>query len=352
MRVLLLGGTGAMGAHLAKLLAASGVETVVTSRRSRSSEGTLRYVEGSATDMGFLQPLLDEKWDVIVDFMTYRSAVFKERVALLLAATSQYVFLSSARVYAQSQQPLLESSPRLLDASADEEYLATDEYALSKAREENILRNCGSSNWTIIRPYITYSEIRLQLGVLEKEDWLYRALRGRTIVFSSDICTRLTTLTYGLNVAEGIYAILGKDVALGQAFHITAKDSIYWEDVLEIYLEELSNHLGHRPAVMLAGLEAFCQTHRNRDQVRYDRLFDRVFDNTAISGFLDTERFIGAEVGLRECIRSFLRAPVFDSIDWRSEAAKDRLTGERAGLSEIKSLKQKVKYLVYRYFKN
>ena len=56
----------------------------------------------------------------------------------------------------------------------DEEYLKTDEYALSKARQEDILHRSGKNNWTVIRPYITYSEIRLQLGVLEKELWLYR----------------------------------------------------------------------------------------------------------------------------------------------------------------------------------
>ena len=67
---------------------------------------------------------------------------------------------------------------RLLDVSHDSIYLKTDEYALAKARQEDILRKSGKNNWTIIRPYITYSESRLQLGVLEKEAWLYRALKG------------------------------------------------------------------------------------------------------------------------------------------------------------------------------
>ena len=174
--------------------------------------------------------------------MVYTTAGFKERVNYLLDATTQYVFLSSARVYADSEQPITETSPRLLDISQDEEFLSTDEYSLSKARQEDILRNSGRNNWTIIRPYITYSENRLQLGVLEKEEWLYRAIHGRTIVFSIDINTKLTTLTYGLDVAKGITAIIGKPNTLGGIFHITLEESITWsenfKDLFRCYREK------------------------------------------------------------------------------------------------------------------
>lgn len=61
-----------------------------------------------------------------------------------------------------------EETPRLLDMIKDEEYLNTDEYALSKARQENILHEAGCNNWTIIRPYITFSETRLHLGYLKR----------------------------------------------------------------------------------------------------------------------------------------------------------------------------------------
>jgi nucleoside-diphosphate-sugar epimerase len=351
MKVLLLGGTGAMGVHLADLLAEGGAQVSVTSRQARVGSKGLRYLTGNARDMVFLQPVLDEKWDVIIDFMVYQTDAFKERVGQLLGATSQYVFLSSARVYADSAEPIKEDSHRLLETSTDEDYLASDEYALKKARQEDVLRHCGRNNWTIIRPYITYSENRLQLGVLEKEGWLYRALRGRTIVFSSDICAQLTTLTYGLNVAEGICAILGKAETLGQTFHITAKDPIRWERVLDVYIEELNRHLGYAPKVLMVDLETFCQVQGSREQIYYDRMFNRVFDNSAITCHLDTEHFIKAESGLRQCIRSFLASPSFSPIDWRREAKKDQLTAERASLREMRGLKQKIKYFVYRYFK-
>ena len=142
--------------------------------------------------------------------------------------------MSSARVYAGSSEPIVETSPRLLDTVNDEVYLRTDEYALAKAREENLLSQSGKTNWVIVRPYITYSEIRLQLGVLEKEQWLYRAMNGRKIVFPKDIAEKMTTLTYGYDVACGIAAVAGKPAANGRAFHVTAAEAIRWSDVLGI----------------------------------------------------------------------------------------------------------------------
>lgn len=161
--ILLLGGTGAMGNHLVQILNDGKHDVFVTSRSQRQNRLGVTYIQGNAHDDNFLDQVLNMKrWDVIVDFMIYNTSEFACRVNLLLDACKQYVFLSSSRVYADSKEPITEQSPRLLDVCKDEEYLKTDEYALSKAREENVLFNSEYKNWTIIRPYITYSEIRLQ----------------------------------------------------------------------------------------------------------------------------------------------------------------------------------------------
>lgn len=70
-----------------------------------------------------------------------------------------------------------------MDVCNDKEYLDSNEYAIAKAKEEDILFRSPNKNWTIVRPSLTYAENRLQLGVYEKENWLYRALHGRAIVF-------------------------------------------------------------------------------------------------------------------------------------------------------------------------
>jgi nucleoside-diphosphate-sugar epimerase len=351
MKVLVLGGTGAMGMHLVHLLSNNGVETIVTSRKQRAAEKNISYIQGNAHNIKFLQTILHEPWDAIVDFMIYTTGSFKERVNLLLDATSQYVFLSSSRVYADSETPITEDSSRLLDVSQDKVFLSTDEYSLAKARQENILRTSKRKNWTIIRPYITYSENRLQLGVLEKEEWLYRALQGRTIVFSSAINSKFTTLTYGLDVANGIMAVIGNSKALGDAFHITINNPITWNDVLGMYLGVLGKSLGQKPKVLLQDLQSFIKCTPRKYQIYYDRLFDREFNNSKISRYLNVDNFTKAEVGLKKCLEDFLVNPSFNSINWKLEALRDRQTRERTRLKEIQNIKQKAKYLFFRYLK-
>ncbi|WP_321479845.1 NAD-dependent epimerase/dehydratase family protein [uncultured Bacteroides sp.] len=349
MRILVLGGTGAMGEHLVELLSRNGYETFVTTRSKRTSVKGIHYIQGNAHDFDFLQTMLEEHWDAIVDFMVYTTASFRERINLLLDATTQYVFLSSSRVYADSNGPITETSPRLLDISQDKEYLLTDEYALTKARQEDLLKKTERKNWTIIRPYITYSENRLQLGVLEKDEWLYRALHGRTIVFSSDISSRLTTLTYGLDVAKGILAIIGHSTALGEAFHIAVNESVTWNKVLSIYLDVLEKKMGYRPKVLLDDIEPFIEIHPAKYQIIYDRLYDRQFDNSKISQYLDLNDFSSIEIGIKKCLESFFKNRKFNNINWVLEAKKDKLVGERTPLKEILRIKQKMKYLLYRY---
>lgn len=350
MKVLLLGGTGAMGKHLAHILTKNGAEVFVTSRRNKQSKGNLRYIYGNAQELFFLQDILSvQKWDVIVDFMVYSTKSFEERVKFLLNNTKQYVFLSSARVYADSNTPITETSLRLLDISEDEEYLRSDEYALAKARQENILINSGKKNWTIIRPYITYSEIRLQLGILEKESWLYRALHGRSIVFSSDVIKKKTTLTYGFDVANSLSKILGCPKALEQAFHITTDESIPWSEVLSIYLSILEKHMGYKPRVKLLELDQFQNCKNAKYQICYDRLYDRTFNNSKIKEFVDSDLFLKAKDGLKLSLESFLKKPQFDSINWIEEAIKDRYTKEYTPLKEIPGIKLKIKYCLVRF---
>lgn len=349
MKILLLGGTGAMGSHLGEILSSGENEVVITSRRTSVSNEHIEYRLGDAKDIEFLKTLLKEKWDAIIDFMVYSLDEFKERVEKLLSATSQYIFLSSARVYNESEKPLTEESKRLLDSCTDDEYLQTNEYALLKARQENVLYTTDKKNWTIIRPYITYSETRLQLGTLEKETWLYRAIHGRTIVFSEDVKNHYTTLTYGWDVANAMAKLIGNKSSFGEAYHITSKEAHQWSVILNIYTDVLENELGYRPKVIYQNLPDFSTWNMSKYQITYDRLYDRKFDNAKINKVFNTEEFLHVDIGLRKCLKSFLENPRFNIIDWKQEAIKDRYTNEKTPLSEIKGLKSKIKYVLFRY---
>lgn len=352
MNVLVLGGTGAMGIALVKLLAEQECNVYVTSRKERKSEDSekVHYIKGNAHDIEFITKVLkDRHWGAVIDFMSYSTGAFEERIQLFLDNTDQYIFISSARVYAESDQLITEQSERLLDTSTDEEYLQTDEYALAKARQENLLFNSSKRNWTIIRPSVTYNSNRLQLGVLEKEHWLYRALHGRTIVFSEDIGCKLTALTSGYDVAKGIAAIVGKEEALRKCFHITDSNSYTWNAILEIYLDIIQEFTGKRPSVKMTEKTSCFEIGWNKYQIIYCRYYNRTFDNTAISKFTDINDFANIHSGLREAVREFVNKPSYGEMNWRLEAIHDKMCHEHTALSEIGSAKGKVQYCLYRY---
>lgn len=349
MNVLIFGGTGAMGTHLVSNLAKQGIKCVVSTRQCRDNSENVEYVIGDAHNVDFLKSLFaNYKFDAIVDFMKYSTKDFERRVCFLLSNTKQYIFLSSSRVYAESEDNLTENSPRLLDVCNDTDYLKTDEYALAKARQEDILQNSGYSNWTIVRPYVTFSEQRLQLSALEKEYWLYRAVHGRTIVFSKELAEKTTTMTYGQDVARGIASLIGKEKAQGKVYHITISETHKWSEILNTYLDAFERKTGFRPKVLLT--DKWEPFHGgNKPQVKYDRLYNRMFDNTKINEYIDTNTFKPTLQSLTVCLSEFLDHPVFKKINWRWEAKKDRMTGEWTSFSEIKGMKQKIVYMLNRF---
>lgn len=349
MKILLLGGTGAMGIHLADLLSKQGNEIFVTTRKKRMDMERITYLQGDAHDTEFLCKVLSSEWDAIVDFMVYNTVEFANGVGLLLSSTYQYIFLSSARVFAETEGFTTEKSARLLDISTDVKYLKTDEYALTKARQEDILRRSGRTNWTIVRPYITFSEIRLQLGVYEKENWLYQALHGRPIVFSKDIARHYTTLTHGFDVARGIVGLIGNLKAAGEDFNIVTNEAYTWQKILELYLDVLEKHIGSRPNVKYTEAAINLQFERLQYQVKYCRLFDRCFDNTKLLSVVPNLQFSNTLQELQNSLNVFLENPCFIPLGWGMQGLMDRVTGERVLMSEIPSYKQCLKYMFAQY---
>ena len=351
MNILVLGGTGAMGRPLVQILSASNI-VYVTSRNERLSTDNVIYIKGNARNIEFLERILKERrWDVVIDFMVHDETFFADAVKLLLSYSNQYVFVSSARVYAENNALISEDSPRLLDVSTDAVYLRTNEYALAKAREENILRNSGYENYTIIRPSITYNTYRLQLGVLEKENWLYRAIHGRSIVFSDDVNTKITTMTFGDDVAKGIASIVGQKDAIGEAFHVTSTQSLPWSDVLNIYLDVLRVHptVKRNVRVVMTKKSTNFKFPGFVYQLIYCRYFNRSFDNAKIAHFCDVNDFISPQEGLKKCLIEFLNAPKFSNINWAIEAVNDRVCGEHTRLCEIPGFMQNLSYIKHRY---
>jgi nucleoside-diphosphate-sugar epimerase len=171
-------------------------------------------------------------------------------------------------------------------------------------------------------------------------------------VFSEDIANKMTTLTYGFDVAQAITCLINEPEALGEAYHVTQREACRWSEILGIYLDVLERYLGARPKVLLLGLDDFSRCKPCEYQIKYDRLFNRVFDSSKIADFANVNAFLPLRERLTRCLEEFLEKPQFSAIDWRAEAIKDRHSGEVATLDEIGNWRRKVKYLIWRYIRS
>jgi len=276
-KVLLLGGTGAIGVYLIPELISSGHDVYVTSRSARKSDqNKLTYIQGNAREEIFIKKILTDKYDAIVDFMVYTTNEFHSRHELLLKNSEHYLFISSCRVFAESDVPITENTPRLLDVSKDSDYLATDEYALAKARQENILRESSYKNWTIIRPAITYSKTRFQLCTLEADTIICRTQNNCPVILPQEALQKQTPMTWGGDVAKMIAQLVLNQDALKEDFNAVSHEYRTWEEIALYY----KNLIGL--TVVTTDLNSYIKTVGGKYQILYSRMYNRVMDNSKI----------------------------------------------------------------------
>ena len=287
-KVLVLGGTGAMGRYLVPILAEMDYQVdVVSLDDTASSDPRVRCIKADAKDVSFRRELLKNSYDGIVDFLIYQTAEFREKHMQLLESTGHYIYLSSYRIYADEETPVRETSPRLLDVSPDQDFLATEDYSLYKARGENILRASGLNNWTIIRPAITYSTGRLQLTTLELDRLMARLKNKQTLVLPEAALDVQATMSWGGDVAQMIARLLFNDKAPGEVFSVCTSEHHTWREIAEMYREICGVDYMAASTLdyvdIIAGPAASPSYKKAVEyQLIYDRCFTRVMDNSKI----------------------------------------------------------------------
>jgi len=283
-KVLVLGGTGAMGVYLVPMLASRGYKvTVVSLDEVKSDNPRITYIKGNAMDDAYLKELLKEKFDAIVDFLIYHPAEqFRKRHEILLSNTDHYIFLSSYRIYDGHETPITENSPRLLDASTDKKFLATEdwEYSLYKAREEDILQNSKYNNWSIVRPCITYSKHRFQLVTLEADLVVARAMKGLPVVIPEEALSVPATMNWAGNTARMFCGLILNPAAYRECFTLATSEHHTWGEIAEYYKEIIG--LEYVTSSVDDYVNILGGSDGSRYQLVYDRLFPRIIDASKI----------------------------------------------------------------------
>ena len=296
-KILVLGGTGAIGKYLCQSLIGRGYTVYVTSRREHTDKGNLHYICGNAKDVDFLNEIFKAyDFDVIFDFMMYTGNQFKDRYQLFLNNCKQYFFSSSQRVYADSDPDgwLREDSKRKIDCISENKEWAKDVYGCRKGKEEDVLFAAKEKNWTIIRMSMTYSNSRFQFGPLDNFD-VVRATRGERTALPDTLADKETTLTYGKVTAELLSSLVLKEGALANVFNVGSKYSYNWEEIANIY----NKVLGLTYKIIPEDKYIFAT---NSQSMMVDRRLTRKLDCSKIYGFYDKKnvKFEKLEDGLKD----------------------------------------------------
>lgn len=328
-RILVIGATGAMGQYLVPELVKRGclIDAIAAEDKVSDLPG-VRYFKINAHDrIAMMQFYADRIYDGIVDFMIYGSGTLPYALPMHLSKTAHYIYLSSYRVYDGLDIPVTENARRLIDNPALPLLTNSDDYSIAKARGENILRGIGQKNWTIIRPAITYSLMRYQLVTLEAPDTVGRAFAGKKVVLPEQARNVQATMTWAGDVAAMIASLVLDDKTLGETYSVCTAEHRTWAEVADYYKD-------------ICDLQAVWVDQEDYNRMRaadpwdcgarwqlmYDRLFDRIMDNSkilAVTGMKQSELkslYDGLKLEIGRCPRDY---------QWRPNPAMDELLQKR-----------------------
>lgn len=351
-RILVLGATGAMGIPLIDYLSANPEYLVYATSRKKQNSTKINWIQGNGQDHSWVKQLLeDTHFDAIVDFLNYSTDSFKERYEFYLSHTDHYVFLSSARVYAVTEDIIDETFPRILDVCQEQDYLSGDTYDLAKARSEDLLLNSSYTNYTIVRPSLTYNSSRLQFCIFELNEWIYRVLDGNSIIFPKQLEGVYTTMTHGKDVAHAISKLLFLPESFGEVFNINGGGCSTWGDILKIYCKAIERSTNKTVNVCeVDNVEKIATDLGRYYQFKYARGISRRFSNDKLESVIGSIEWLPIEQGLTECIQQFIENGAnINRPDFRKVAYFDRLAHELTPLRRFSSLKAKVGYGLCRF---
>lgn len=301
-QVLLIAGGGTLGTHTARELLRLGhkVDILCLEDRVSGREG-LVYHKGYATEENLKALFAKKHYDGVVNFVHYVDMDgYRPIHRLLMENTDHLIFLSSYRVYADEQHPVTETAPHLLDVSEDGDFVAREDYAIGKARGERFLRaESAGEQWTIVRPVISFSWRRFDLVTHGFHYPIECAKSGKPILLPESARHLRAGLDWAGNSGKLIANLLFKKEAIGEAYTISSAQNLTWQQVAELYEKLLGAKTEYISDEEYGKI--FHPTPESGWRYWYDRMFDRVMDNTKVltATGLKKEDFLSIEEGMK-----------------------------------------------------
>lgn len=227
MRILVTGGSGTISTAVVERALAEGHLVTVLNRGTRGAPPAgVEHLVGDAKDPAALAGLIaGREWDAVVQFLAFTPEDVERDLRVFRGRAGQYVLISSATVYQRPSRSVVitEETPLGNPFSA---------YATAKIACEEAVRVSAGVPWTIVRPTQTYDARRLPVAIHTGRPGavLQRMIAGKPVLVHGD-GESLWTSTWNADFAVGLVGLLGNEAALGRAVHVTAEESLTWNQM-------------------------------------------------------------------------------------------------------------------------
>lgn len=264
-----------------------------------------------------------EKYDVVVDFLTFIPEHLEKSLDVVDGLFEQYVFISSATAYVKmNDDEVITEKSEIGNKNWD--------YAYNKSLCEKELRK-KDINYTIIRPYVTYGETRIPFPIIPNAQFtlLERIREEKPVVLFEDgkaICTLTSTKDF----AEVLYRLLLNPKAYKEDFHITSPYRQTWMDV---YVE-LCRILNKSPQAISASLKDIEKYFPEYKSILIgDKGTNMLFDNTKVMNAIDNTYVfqINLQRGLKESVDYYLSNKSMQLIDHKFDGECDYFISKKTG---------------------
>jgi nucleoside-diphosphate-sugar epimerase len=321
MKILFLGGTGNISTESAALLHEKGHEIIILSRGRTPVPPEYRALKAERKDVEALRAALNGVApDVAINFLGFEPSDLEVDFAVLNGAIRQYIFISSATVYAKppTRLPITEDAP-LGNAWWDyaQKKLACEQWLETRRQESGF-------PVTIVRPSHTYSHRWIPNPVSSGSFTFAARVEQGKPVFVPDEGENPWTLTAASDFAVGLAGLVGKEKAVGEAFHITSDEVLTWNQIYS----EISVALSVSSALVVKiPTDFICQAAPQlTGNLKGDKSHPGVFDNSKIKRFVPEFHCRKPfRVGVRESV-AWLRAhPAQQNLNPQVDATFDQV---------------------------
>jgi len=297
MKVLFIGGTGNISTAVSRLAIEQGVDLYLLNRGTGSPLPGASHIQADINDPKQIESALKgHQWDVVVNWIAFTQSEVERDIVLFRNCAKQYIFISSASAY---QKP-------------PTSYIITEETPLENpfwqysrdkiACEKRLMQEFSENGFpaTIVRPSHTYDTvIPVVYGGWKEYTIIERLKTGRKIIIHGD-GTSLWTLTHSDDFAVGFVGLLGRDQAIGEAYHITSDEVLTWNQIYQ----SVANAAGcEMNPVRIASDFIIKQAPDDLGKLWGDKSECAVFDNTKIKNLVPE---FDAKIPFREGIKRTL----------------------------------------------